>query len=159
MLFRSGSSIGVRDLTAGVLGELGAELVFHGISVRPGKPTIYARAGQKPVFGMPGVPVSALVIFDMFVRPLLWRLGGETGREPWPARLRARMTRRQASAAGREDYLRVRLARRDDGWWAEPLLGGSAAISTVFRADGVVVVPANVEGVGEGEEVEVLLYE
>jgi molybdopterin molybdotransferase len=155
LLLSGGSSVGARDVTDRALGRIGAELVFHGISVRPGKPTILARAGDKPVLGMPGVPVSAMVIFDVFVAPLLWRLGGELRRSPWPARVRARLRRRSPSVAGREDYLRVRLA---DGW-AEPVLGGSAALGTLVRADGLVVVPAESEGVAEGDEVEVLLFE
>lgn len=154
LLLSGGSSIGARDVTDRALGRIGAEIVFHGISVRPGKPTILARAQGKPVLGMPGVPVSAMVIFDVFVRPLLWRLGGETSREPWPARVRAKLRRRSPSVAGREDYLRVRVV---DGW-AEPVLGGSAALGTLVKADGLVVVPAESEGVAEGEDVEVLLY-
>jgi molybdopterin molybdotransferase len=157
VLLSGGSSIGLRDLSAGVLEALGPPgILFHGISVRPGKPTLCAAAGRKPVIGMPGVPVSAMVIFDFFVRPLLWRLGGEVGRDPWPARQRARLARRQASIPGREDYVRVRLEGAPP--IAHPLLGGSASLATLVRADGVVVIPAESEGIAEGEEVEVLLY-
>src|SRR5262249_61675287 len=85
LLISGGSSIGAADLTAAAVDALGAELRFHGIDVRPGRPTLLARLGGKPLLGMPGVPSSALVIFDVFVRPLLWRLGGETERDPWPA--------------------------------------------------------------------------
>ena len=159
ILLSGGSSVGVRDLSARVLTDAGATILAHGISVRPGKPTILARVGDRPVFGMPGVPVSAAVIFDVFVRPLLWRRGGELAREPWPARRRARLARRTASAPGREDYLRVRLAERDGVTWAAPLLGGSASLSTALRADGLVVVPAASEGLSAGDEVEVLLLE
>jgi molybdopterin molybdotransferase len=157
VIVSGGSSVGARDLTALVLTRLGAEIRFHGISVRPGKPTILAQAGGKPILGMPGVPVSALVIFDAFVRPLLWRLGGERERDPWPARRRARLSRRVASVAGREDWIRVRLGGPDRDL-AEPLLGGSAALTTLLRADGYVVVPAGSEGLAEGEPVEVLLW-
>ena len=156
LLLSGGSSVGARDLTVEALERLGAEIVFHGISVRPGKPTILARLGDKPILGMPGVPVSAMVIFEVFVRPLVWRLGGEPAREPWPARRRARMRRRTPSVAGREDYLRVRFVDTDGGW-VEPVLGGSAALGTLVRADGLVVVPAESEGVAEGDEVEVML--
>jgi molybdopterin molybdotransferase len=155
LLLSGGSSVGARDLTVEALERLGAAIVFHGISVRPGKPTILARIGDKPVLGMPGVPVSAMVIFDAFVRPLLWALGGERGREPWPARRRARMRRRTPSVAGREDYVRVRFV---DAASVEPVLGGSAALGTLVKADGLVIVPAESEGVAEGEDVEVLLY-
>lgn len=158
VLVSGGSSIGTRDLTALVLAELGAEIVFHGISVRPGKPTILARHGKKPIVGMPGVPVSALVIFDVFVAPMLRRLGGEMAPEAWPCRRPALLSRKMPSVPGREDYLRVRLFVKDGVTWAEPLLGGSAALATVLRADGLVVVPPESEGIGEGEAVEVWLY-
>ncbi len=161
LILSGGSSVGARDLTAGVFAELGAEILFHGISVRPGKPTIAARAGRKPVLGMPGVPVSALVIFDVFVRPLIWRLGGETSREPWPARRQVRVARRIPSVAGREDYVRIRLqpVNRPPGWLAHPLLGGSAALSTLVRAGGLLVIPAGSEGIAEDEEAEALLLD
>ena len=80
LVLSGGSSAGARDLTAAVLTKLGAEILFHGISVRPGKPTILARLGPKPLLGMPGVPTSATVIFDAFVLPLLWRRGVRCGR-------------------------------------------------------------------------------
>lgn len=158
VLVSGGSSIGTRDLTALVLAELGAEIVFHGISVRPGKPTILARHGKKPIVGMPGVPVSALVIFDVFVAPMLRRLGGEVAPETWPCRRPAFLSRKMPSVPGREDYLRVRVFVKDGVTWAEPLLGGSAALATVLRADGLVVVPPESEGIGEGEAVDVWLY-
>ena len=158
VLLSGGSSVGARDLTAGALVAAGGEIIFHGISVRPGKPTILARAGAKPLLGMPGVPVSALVIFEVFVRPMLLALGGEREREAWPARRRARLSRRVPSLAGREDYVRVRLVTTGEVALAEPLLGGSSAMSTLARADGLVIVPAGVEGIAEGDEVEVLLH-
>ena len=153
LVLSGGSSAGARDHTAAVLAKLGAEILIHGISVRPGKPTILARLGPKPLLGMPGVPTSATVIFDAFVLPLLWRLGGEVGREVWPMRRRARLTRRVPSVAGREDYIRVKLT----GALAEPILGTSAALSSLVRANGLIVVPAGVEGIAEGAEVEVCL--
>ncbi len=122
--------------------------------VRPGRPTSSRRAGDKPLVGMPGVPASAQVVFDVFVRPLLPRLGGERDRDPWPARRRAALARAIPSVVGREDYLRVRL----DGDRAVPVSGGSSTLATLLRADGLVVVPEEREGMGEGEEVEVLLY-
>jgi molybdopterin molybdotransferase len=160
VMLSGGSSVGVRDVAAEVLSSLGSPgVLFHGINVRPGKPTLCARIGRKPVLGMPGYPVSSMVIFDAFVRPLIWQLGGEApGRDPWPGRRRARLSRRHASAPAREDWVRVRLETRSDGLWAVPVLGGSASLSTVIRADGLVRVDAGSEGIGEGDEVEVLLY-
>ena len=154
VMLSGGSSVGVRDLTADTLGAFG-DILFHGISVRPGKPTILARtANGQPLLGMPGPPTSALVIFDVFVRPLLWRLGGETARDPWPARKKARLARRQASVPGREDWIRVRL----DGELAHPLLGGSSALTNLAESSGYLCIEAGREGIAEGDEVDVLLH-
>ncbi len=159
VILSGGSSIGSKDLSAEALAGLPAPgILFHGIDIRPGKPTLFARAGGKPVVGMPGFPTSSLVVFDAFIRPLLWRLGGETGREAWPARRAARLGAAHRSAVGREDYLRVALETRDGALWADPLRGGSATLSNVVRADGLVCVPAAVDHLEAGAPVEVLLY-
>jgi molybdopterin molybdotransferase len=159
VLLTGGSSVGVRDLTATVLRELGGAILFHGISVRPGKPTLVARMGAKPVVGLPGVPASALVVFDVFVRPLLRRLGGERDVPAFPvARRVARLGRTISSVVGREDHVRVRLVERDGGTWAEPLGGGQQSLASLARADGLVVVPSGEPGVVEGTTVEVFIY-
>jgi molybdopterin molybdotransferase len=159
VILSGGSSIGTKDLSADALADLEAPgILFHGIDIRPGKPTLVARAGGKPVIGMPGFPTSSLVVFDAFIRPMLWRLGGELGREPWPARRAARLAREHRSVVGREDYLRVRLVQRDGATWAEPLPGGSATLSNVVLADGLVCVDASVPALAAGDPVDVLLY-
>jgi molybdopterin molybdotransferase len=161
LILSGGSSVGTKDVTAeAMLGLPGPGVLFHGIDIRPGKPTLFARAGGKPVVGMPGFPTSSLIVFDAFIRPMLWRLGGEVGRQTWPARRRARLARAQPSVVGREDYVRVRLVPRagDPEPWAEPLAGGSAAISNVVRADGLVRVAAEEAGVAAGAPVDVFLY-
>jgi molybdopterin molybdotransferase len=160
-----GSSQGARDLTAAVLDGFGPPGVLaHGIAVGPGKPTIIAgAAGPRclvPLIGMPGHPVSSLVIFRLFVGPLVRRLGGESPpADPFPARRRAVLARNVASKPGREDYVRVRVTESEHGMArAEPLLGGTAALSTVLLADGLVRIPLEREGLAAGEEVEVLLW-
>ena len=159
VILSGGSSIGTKDLSADALADLEPPgILFHGIDIRPGKPTLVARAGAKPVIGMPGFPTSSLVVFDAFIRPMLWRLGGETARETWPARRAARITREHRSVVGREDYLRVRLVDRDGATWAEPLPGGSATLSNVVLADGLVLVAAATPALAAGDAVEVLLY-
>ena len=97
-------------------------------------------------------------MFDAFIRPMLWRLGGEAAREPWPARRAARFAREHRSVVGREDYLRVRLVERDGATWAEPLPGGSATLSNVVLADGLVLVDAATPALAAGDTVDVLLY-
>ena len=134
---------------------LGAQLLFHGVDVRPGKPTLAASVGDKLLLGLPGVPTSALVIFGAFARPVLWRMGGERVRDPWPVRCPARLARPLVSVRGREDYVRVRLEERDGVLWAEPLPGGAAALSGLVGADGLVIVPEDAEGLEAGAPVEV----
>ena len=114
LVLSGGSSVGTKDVTAEAMLDLPAPgVLFHGIDIqKPGKPTLFARAGHKPVVGMPGFPTSSLIVFDAFIRPMLWRLGGETAREPWPARRAARLAKAQPSVVGREDYVRVRLVTR-----------------------------------------------
>jgi molybdopterin molybdotransferase len=159
VILSGGSSVGTKDVTAdAMLGLPAPGVLFHGIDIRPGKPTLFARAGARPVVGMPGFPTSSLIVFDAFIRPMLWRLGGEQGRDTW-ARLRpGRMAKAHASVVGREDYLRVRLVERDGESWVEPLAGGSAAISNVIQADGLVRIDAARLGLAAGDRVEVFLY-
>lgn len=156
ILMTGGSSVGVRDLTVPVLEALGAEVLLHGIDVRPGKPTVLAKKGAVPIVGLPGVPVSAMVIFEQFVRPLLWRLAGERGRDAWPVKRPGVLASAVKSAVGREDYVRVRFG--EDGR-VEPLIGGSAILSALLRADGIVIVPAAVDGLAAGADVTVLAVE
>lgn len=159
VLLSGGSSVGTKDVTAeAMLGLPEPGVLFHGIDIRPGKPTLFARAGGKPVVGMPGFPTSSIVVFDAFIRPMLWRLGGEVGRATWGNRRRARLAKPHVSVVGREDYVRVRLTERDGESWAEPIAGGSAAISNVVQADGLVCVEASRPGVAAGDQVDVLLY-
>jgi molybdopterin molybdotransferase len=159
VILSGGSSVGTKDVTAeAMLGLPAPGVLFHGIDIRPGKPTLFARAGGKPVVGMPGFPTSSIVVFDAFIRPMLWRLGGEVGRATWGNRRRARLAKLHASVAGREDYVRVRLTERDGETWAEPIAGGSAAISNVVRADGLVCVEASRPALAAGDIVDVLLY-
>jgi len=159
VILSGGSSIGTKDLSADALADLEPPgILFHGIDIRPGKPTLFARAGARPVIGMPGFPTSSLIVFDAFIRPMLWGLGGERGRDPWPARRAARIAREYRSVVGREDYLRVRVVGRDGETWADPLPGGSATLSNVVFADGLVRVDAAIPGLATGDPVEVCLY-
>ena len=156
LILSGGSSVGPKDLTGRVLATLGPPgVLFHGIDIRPGKPTILARAGAKPVVGMPGFPTSSMVVFEAFVRPMLASLCGETVLDAWPATARARLARAYSKPAAREDYLRVRLEARDGDVWAEVVPGGSAAISNVLFADGLAKIPAGLGEVAVGAMVDV----
>jgi molybdopterin molybdotransferase len=160
VLISGGSSVGTRDYTIDVLQALEAsEILVHGVSIRPGKPTILARAAGKPVWGLPGHVTSAMVVFTVLVRPFLMYLAGRdpqfTCRVPVPARL----TRNLPSVQGRVDYVRVRLVPAAEGWDAEPLLGKSGLIRTMAAADGLLCIDANTEGLDQGTLVQVELFE
>jgi molybdopterin molybdotransferase len=162
LLFLSGgSSVGARDLTLDAILSLpGATSHFHGISVSPGKPTLFATACGKPILGLPGYPVSALVIFDLFAVPLLRKMSGETLAKAAQMRktIRAALTTNIDSPSGREDYVRVTLLERDGRVYAAPLPNKSGAIFTLVKADGMVRVGLNQEGIEEGEIVDVILF-
>lgn len=152
VLISGGSSVGRRDFTVEVVAGLGSPgLLFHGLAVRPGKPTVGAVIGQKPVLGLPGHPVSAMVVFKLLMRPLL-----DPGLRWFP--LRARITRSLSSQAGKEDYVRVRLSRDEGRLVAEPIPGKSGLIVTMVRADGLARIPLESQGVSAGDEVEVIPF-
>ena len=154
----AGSSVGARDETAGAVERLGAPgVVCHGIALRPGKPTLLAQVGDVPVLGLPGNPLSALVVFRLVGMPVLRRVGGCTQVPPAPS-TRARLGRQLASLAGRLDVVQVRIETDDAGPVAHPVLGASALLSVLTSADGFVVVPEDATGLDAGVEVDVTLY-
>jgi molybdopterin molybdotransferase len=152
LVVSAGSSVGTRDETAGAVAELG-EIWCHGLALRPGKPTLLADLGGVPLIGLPGNPLSALVVFRVVGVPLVWRLAGCPAPPPEPS-TRARLSRDLASAAGRLDVVQVRVR----GGVAEPVFGPSALLSVLTRADGYVVVPEPATGLDAGAEVDVTLY-
>jgi len=171
LIISAGSSVSTRDITANVIDALGQPgVLVHGVAMHPGKPTILALAGGKPVFGLPGNPVSSMVAFDLFVQPALLRMLGVRGMEntanerPFSsdvasaATIRARLARNVASHAGSEDFVPVRLAARDGELWAEPVFGKSNLIFTLAHADGMLGVPLDKAGLYAGDEVMVRLF-
>jgi putative molybdopterin biosynthesis protein len=150
----AGSSAGRDDHTADVVAEAGTLLV-HGVAVKPGHPVVLGRAGGTAVLGAPGYPVSAALTFDIFALPLLAALEGAAPVDR--PRARARLARRLASSLGADDWVRVRLGRVRGGLVATPLPRGAGVLSSLVRADGLLVVPAALEGHDAGAEVEVRL--
>jgi molybdopterin molybdotransferase/putative molybdopterin biosynthesis protein len=150
----AGSSAGRDDYTAAVVAEIGT-LAVHGVAVKPGHPVVLGAAEGTPVLGAPGYPVSAALTFDIFAAPLLARLEGASPTD-WP-RARARLARKLASAMGVDDWIRVRLGRVRGELVATPLPRGAGVLTSLVRADGLLVVPARLEGHHAGEEVEVRL--
>ncbi|MBE3580820.1 MAG: molybdopterin molybdenumtransferase MoeA [Thermoanaerobacteraceae bacterium] len=159
VLLSGGSSVGTRDLTVQLLAEWGRErILFHGVSIRPGKPTLAAFIDGKMIFGLPGHPVSAMVSFDLLVGPLL-RYGRFRGPGEEPV-VEAALSRNLSSDAGRDDCVRVRLVDDNgDGLQAVPIVGKSGLISTMVKADGVVIIPAGKEGLEAGSRVKVRLFD
>ncbi len=159
VLLNAGSSAGSEDFSARVVESLG-ELLVHGIAVRPGHPVImgmvHLPGRQVPILGVPGYPVSAALTGEIFVEPLLARWLGRAAHEPQT--LRAHLTRKLTSPAGDDDYVRVAVGRVGSRWLAAPLSRGAGVITSLVRADGIVIVPRGVQGLPAGAEVEVRLY-
>ena len=159
VVLSGGSSVGSRDFTPRVLQELsGGELLLEGIAIQPGKPTILAKCGDKPILGLPGHPVSALNIFALFGCALIKRLSGAEDRE-WQPTVRARLTKNIPSRPGRADLVRVSLQRQEGKVLATPVFGRSGLLHTLAEADGVIRIDAERDGLSAGEEVEVYIWE
>lgn len=156
VLLSGGSSVGAKDETARVLSSLGQPgILAHGLAIKPGKPTLIAALGDIPLFGLPGHPVSAGVVFDILIRPALTKI----------LRLRDRaaiqwavISRNLASFSGRTDIIRVKLKKENETYIAEPVLGKSGLLSTLVQADGYILIPDYKEGLHANEMVEVILY-
>jgi molybdopterin molybdotransferase len=157
LVITAGSSVSARDLTADVIGDLGMPGVLaHGLTVKPGKPTIGAVCNGKPVFGLPGNPVSAIVVYGLLVRPTICKLLGSSEEDTRP-RIRARLRRNVASQSGRIDYVPVTLHEHGEELWAEPIFGKSNLIYTLVRAAGLATIPMDAGGQPEGALVDVEL--
>ncbi len=158
LVLSAGSSVSTRDLTAEVVNNLGKPgVLVHGVAVRPGKPTVLGVCNGKPVIGLPGNPVSAMVVAGLFLTPVLRRLQG-LAKPPIPRRATARLSHNIASVPGREDYVQVRLVERDGEFLAEPVFGKSNLIYTLVKAEGLVCVPLDSNGLHKDEQVQVELF-
>uniref|UniRef100_A0A7C4RQY4 Molybdopterin molybdenumtransferase n=1 Tax=Desulfatirhabdium butyrativorans TaxID=340467 RepID=A0A7C4RQY4_9BACT len=156
VMLSGGSSVGMRDLTIDVLEAVPeSRILLHGIAISPGKPTILATCGSKLIWGLPGQVTSAMVVFLKIVRPFLERLCGLDASSVVRRTVEAVLTRNVASVQGRTDFIRVRLRKETNGWMADPVLGKSGLIHTMMRADGLVEIGMNTEGLEEGARVTV----
>jgi len=159
VLVSGGSSVGARDLTLAAIQALpGAQVLVHGVAIRPGKPTILAAVGEKPLLGLPGHPASAAIVMEVLGRPLLERLSGLAPRPSWGGTVPALLSRNLAGATGREDWVRVRLRQEGDTLWADPVLGPSGLLSPLVKSHGLVMIPLGTEGLPRGEMVTVRLF-
>jgi len=158
IIITAGSSASARDNTAEVIQRLGTPgVLVHGLSIKPGKPTILGVAGDVPVIGLPGNPVSAFVVAGLLVAPMVRRLAGS--RQPTiTASVQARLAVNVPSEAGREDYLPARLEASPQGWIADPVFGKSNLIFTLVRADGLIRIPSEITGLPAGSRVDVVPF-
>ena len=145
----AGSSAGRRDYTAQVIENTG-ELLVHGVTIMPGKPTILGSVKEKPVIGIPGYPVSAYISFSEFVRPFLYRLQGSIAPTKQLAKVVA--SRDIPSKLGAEEFIRVNIGRVGERMVAIPLPRGAGSITTMSKAEGIIRIPSFIEGIVAGEE-------
>ncbi len=158
VVFSAGSSVSTRDMTARVIDSMGKPgVLVHGVSLRPGKPTILAAVGRKPVFGLPGNPASAMITFGIFVTPAIYRLSG-CAKSPQQFAMKAKLTRNIPSATGREDYVPVKIEEKNSELYADPVFGKSNLLFAMIRADGLAKVPLDKAGVMADELVEITLF-
>ncbi len=155
VIISGGSSVGTKDVTAKVIESMGEPGVFvHGMAVKPGKPTIVGKAKGKALFGLPGHPVSAVIVFKVLIGHLIARL---MERENLRLQIPAVCSVNVHSSPGKETFQMVELEQGESGYIAVPLHGKSGAISLVSRAHGFVRIPHNKEGISKGETVMVEL--
>lgn len=159
LIISGGSSLGMRDITLEALTGLGKPgILAHGISIKPGKPTIVAVINNKPIIGLPGHPVSALIIFHLLMRPLISWLQGEEYNPDFSPQIEAIIDTNIASDPGREEYIRVTLYKEDNQYYVKPIWGKSGIISTLVRSSGLVKIGLNIEGLKKGSRAMVELF-
>jgi putative molybdopterin biosynthesis protein len=149
ILVNAGTSAGREDHTEGVINELG-KVVFHGVSMMPGKPAMFGLIEDKPVFGVPGYPVSAAVTFRAFLVPLYEKFMTV---KIYKRNLQSVMAYKTSSRVGIEELIRVNLIDNNGVYFAVPLSRGASLFSSMAKADGIVRIPENTEGYEEGEKV------
>lgn len=159
ILVSGGSSVGKKDYLPELVEEMG-EILFHGVSLRPGKPTGFGVINDTPIFILPGFPVAAMVSFEVFVRAFLQKMQGMEVCNIYP-QIKAKLKRKIASEIGRKDFVRIKLEKTDGGGFlAEPVSSsGSGIISSMVKSDGFVLISENMEGVEEGGEILVSVYD
>jgi len=160
LFISGGSSVGARDMTLKVLGSFDhMEILAHGISISPGKPTIIAKVGNRAVFGLPGHVASAMVVAEVFLKEFIRRLSGGSRDDTVLNRsIRAFLSRNIESKSGRDDFIRVRIENDNGRPLAVPVFGKSGLISTLVNAHGLIRIDRNSEGAYQGQVVDVMLF-
>jgi molybdopterin molybdotransferase len=159
VVLSGGSSVGTRDLMVDVVSSLpDTEILAHGVAIRPGKPTLLAGQKGKAIVGLPGHPVSALIVAQVFLAPFLRYLQGDKlAKGPLGHRMKAALATSIHSTIGLEEYIRVRIEETaEDGYVAFPIFGKSGMLSTMVKANGIVLIPMNTEGFSKGTLVQII---
>lgn len=161
ILISGGSSVGTKDMTEKVINDIGKPgVLFHGVSLKPGKPTIGGVIENVPIIGLPGHPGAVIICFDVFVKPLLSELSGSVKEKPFKRDtiIKAKISRNVSSSPGREEHVAVKLEEKDGTLHAIPLLAKSGIITTLTQADGVIIIPISKNGIFKDEIVDVKLF-
>lgn len=155
-ILSGGSSVGARDHSAQLIEQLGKPgVLFHGLALRPGKPTIGGVVDGKLIFGLPGHPASAMIVFLTLICPWLDAVVLRNEMDFLPE---GTLTQNLYSGSGREEFVRVRLSFDGEQWWVEPIRGKSGLIRTMVLAEGLVHIPLDTEGLEAGSRVRVQLW-
>ncbi len=156
IIISGGSSVGTKDITAEVINSVGKPgVLIHGVAIKPGKPTIIGKINNKPVFGLPGQPVSAMIVFKVIVEHFIKNL---MGLEEMEGYIEATLSTNIHSTQGRETYQMVTLEKEGNGYIAIPIYGKSGMITLMSKAKGYIKIDANTEGLNVGEKVRVFLF-
>jgi molybdopterin molybdotransferase len=156
LIITGGVSMGDYDFVRDVFQDLKLEILFSKVAIKPGKPTVFARRGSKLVFGLPGNPISALITFECFVRPVIGRLNGMTA--PELPRMKGELLADMRQTPGRTAFMPAWVSWQEDGWKVDPLLWKSSADIIGFTgANAAFVFPKNRDTLSRGETVEIML--
>lgn len=153
LVINAGSSAGTEDYTRKIIEELG-EVVVHGIGIKPGKPTILGIINKKPVIGVPGYPVSSYISFENFVKPIILELSGEVKSKKL---IKGIVSKRINSSLKHKEFIRVNIGIVEGKPVVTPISNGAGVTISLVKADGIGIVPRNVEGIEAGEEIEIEL--
>lgn len=158
LIVTGGTSAGLFDFTVKAIDSLGDPgVIVHGVAIKPGRPTSLASIDNKPIISLSGYPVAAMIGFYVFARPLIAKMLGSTYElEP---RVRARVTRRIASNVGMRSFVRVKVSDTHGKYVAEPVrTTGSGILSSMIHANGLLIIPEDIEGIDENQEVDIILF-
>ncbi|WP_432402238.1 molybdopterin biosynthesis protein [Wukongibacter sp. M2B1] len=154
IVINAGSSAGTEDYTSKIIDEIG-KLIIHGVAIKPGKPAILGKVNGKPVIGIPGYPVSAYIVFEAFVKPLIYKL--RNCKESKSQSIEAILSKRLMSSLKHLEFVRMKLGKVKGKLIATPLNRGAGVTMSLVKADGIAKIPKNLEGIDAGEKIKIEL--